>query len=113
MSYLICETCGGCYSLKDGESPQDFLACECGGNLHFVESENDFIVKSSKLTCNNCGHSNNLNRAFCSECGQILKPANSLIADEHKNHQSESKIRIITGAICLAVSIFLIGLFII
>jgi len=113
MSYVICETCGGYYSLKDGESPQDFLACECGGNLHFIESADDFIVKSSKLICNNCGHSNNLSRAFCSECGQILKPANSLIEVEHEKLQSKPKMRIIAGVICLVVSIFLLGLFII
>ena len=113
MSYLICENCGGFYSLKDGESPQDFLACECGGNLNFIESEDDFTVKSAILICNNCGYSNNLSRAFCNGCGQILKPANSLIRAEHEKLQSKPKIQLIAGVICLAVSIFLLGLFII
>lgn len=113
MSYLICENCGGYYSLKDNESPQDFLACECGGHLHFIESEDDLAVKSSVQICNNCGHSNNLDRAFCSECGQILKPANSLIKFEHEKPQPLPKLQVIAGVICLAVSIFLLGLLII
>jgi hypothetical protein len=113
MSYLICENCGGYYSLKDGESPKDFLSCECGGNLNFFESEDDSTFKSSTIICNNCGYSNNLSSAFCSGCGQILKPANSLIGVEQEKLQSKPKIRIIAGVICLAVSIFLLGLFII
>lgn len=31
--YLVCNDCGGYYELKPEESPQDFVACECGGKL--------------------------------------------------------------------------------
>lgn len=31
--YLVCNDCGGYYELKSEESPQDFVACECGGKL--------------------------------------------------------------------------------
>jgi len=31
--YLVCDDCGGYYELKPEESPQDFVACECGGKL--------------------------------------------------------------------------------
>lgn len=113
MSYLICENCGGFYNLKDNESPQDFFACECGGDLHFVEFEENMDVKSSVQICNNCGYSNELNRPFCSECGQILKPANSLIKLEHEKLQPLPKLQVIAGVVCLAVSILLLGLFII
>ena len=34
--YLICEKCNGYYELQEGESPEDFESCECGGNLKFT-----------------------------------------------------------------------------
>ncbi|MEN6554500.1 MAG: nuclease-related domain-containing protein [Methanobacterium sp.] len=37
MSYLVCETCNGYYELQNGESPDDFESCQCGGNLKHVE----------------------------------------------------------------------------
>ena len=37
--YLICENCGGYYALKNGESPEDFDVCQCGGSLRYY---NDF-----------------------------------------------------------------------
>lgn len=39
MDYLICDKCGVCYELQEGESIDDFdPACECGGNLKYKES---------------------------------------------------------------------------
>lgn len=38
MGYLICQNCGGYYKLKEGESPEDFVACECYGPLVYVEN---------------------------------------------------------------------------
>ena len=35
--YLICEKCNGYYELQEGESLEDFEACECGGNLKFIQ----------------------------------------------------------------------------
>lgn len=40
MPYLICNKCGGYYELKEGESPEDFEECECGGSLRQAESLN-------------------------------------------------------------------------
>jgi hypothetical protein len=37
MSYLICRRCGGYYKLKWDESVQDFVSCECGGELVYTE----------------------------------------------------------------------------
>jgi|GEM_PF-2248687 hypothetical protein len=36
--YLVCESCGGYYKLKKGESPDDFSKCQCGGELRYVKS---------------------------------------------------------------------------
>lgn len=34
---IICEKCHGRYTLKDGESLDDFKNCKCGGNLKYFE----------------------------------------------------------------------------
>ncbi|MBP2045716.1 hypothetical protein J2756_000940 [Methanobacterium aggregans] len=31
MRYLKCKECGGIYELQEGESPEDFDVCHCGG----------------------------------------------------------------------------------
>jgi hypothetical protein len=36
--YLKCEKCGGYYELQEGESPEDFEECECGGKLKYYDS---------------------------------------------------------------------------
>lgn len=36
MGYLECEKCGGRYELQEGESPEDFESCECGGKLRHI-----------------------------------------------------------------------------
>ena len=41
MGYLVCQNCGGYYKLKEGESAEDFVACECYGRLVYVESLED------------------------------------------------------------------------
>lgn len=38
--YLVCSKCGGSYKLKEGESPDDFDSCECGGKLKFKKNLN-------------------------------------------------------------------------
>ncbi len=43
MSRLKCEKCGGYYKLKEGESPEDFKSCKCGGNLRYVQNFNSHI----------------------------------------------------------------------
>lgn len=35
--YLVCEKCGGYYELEEGESPEDFDLCNCGGRLKYVK----------------------------------------------------------------------------
>lgn len=36
MGYLYCPSCGGYYQLEEGESPQDFARCQCGGKLVYT-----------------------------------------------------------------------------
>jgi DNA-directed RNA polymerase subunit RPC12/RpoP len=36
--YLVCEKCGGYYELEEGESPEDFESCGCGGHLKYVKN---------------------------------------------------------------------------
>jgi hypothetical protein len=33
--YLVCGKCGGYYELQDGESPEDYEQCQCGGKLKY------------------------------------------------------------------------------
>lgn len=44
--YLYCKNCHGYYSLKDDENPDDFVSCECGGELEFYESFPNFSSDS-------------------------------------------------------------------
>lgn len=37
MPYVTCEKCGGYYELADGESPDDFEKCQCGGKLKYTD----------------------------------------------------------------------------
>jgi hypothetical protein len=39
--YLVCEDCLGYYKLEEGESPDDFESCRCGGNLKFIKNLDD------------------------------------------------------------------------
>ena len=36
--YLYCKNCNGYYRLQEDETPEDFVSCECGGELEFHES---------------------------------------------------------------------------
>ncbi|HOI39522.1 MAG TPA: zinc ribbon domain-containing protein [Methanobacterium sp.] len=45
MGFLICDNCGGYYELQEGERPEDFQSCECGGNLKYVEKSDSSINK--------------------------------------------------------------------
>ena len=38
MSILVCNNCEGYYELQDGESPEDFDICQCGGTLKHYEN---------------------------------------------------------------------------
>ena len=40
--YLVCSECGGHYPLQEGENPEDFYECECGGELVFFWHKEEF-----------------------------------------------------------------------
>jgi len=41
--YLVCSECKGYYELQEGESPEDFTECECGGELIFYWYKEEFM----------------------------------------------------------------------
>ena len=43
MPFLECDDCGGYYELEDGESIDDFEVCQCGGELKYFNSLQDFL----------------------------------------------------------------------
>ena len=81
LGYLICKKCGGYYELQDGESPEDFSECECGGTLEYVNNV-DFKLKSGKesLKCPFCGKEITAGIKFCGKCGKNISK------DESKPH---------------------------
>jgi hypothetical protein len=40
MGYLLCKLCGGYYELRQGEKPEDFLNCQCLGELEYYPELN-------------------------------------------------------------------------
>lgn len=50
MGYLICDTCNDVYKLQDGESPEQFDTCQCGGNLEYYETLQDFVSQFYDLS---------------------------------------------------------------
>lgn len=49
MGYLICKECDGYYQLQEGEHPEDFDRCQCGGKLEYVEKIEDQKI-TDKIT---------------------------------------------------------------
>lgn len=79
MGYLKCDKCDGYYKLQEGESPEDFVSCECGGKLRSVTdslTKNHEIVNNQINFCPNCGNKIKLSSDFCKNCGKQIKQAN-------------------------------------
>ncbi|MBU4535928.1 MAG: DUF5518 domain-containing protein [Euryarchaeota archaeon] len=36
LGYLLCNQCNGYYELREGENPEEFDMCQCGGELEFI-----------------------------------------------------------------------------
>ena len=73
VGYVVCEKCGGYYELEEGESPDNFKGCQCGGKLSYTEQVVQEPEKNDKpkLICSNCMNENE-NGTFCSSCGGRL-----------------------------------------
>jgi len=41
MGYLKCKECSGIYELQEGESPDDFDVCYCGGEIEYHLSRDE------------------------------------------------------------------------
>jgi len=41
MGYLKCKDCGGVYELQEGESPDDYDMCHCGGEIKYHLSRDE------------------------------------------------------------------------
>ena len=83
MSYVICKNCGGYYELQEGESPEDFEVCQCGGSLEYIEKINQKTKEDDKykLICSNCLKENE-NGIFCSKCGgKLINIENSKVVN--------------------------------
>jgi hypothetical protein len=46
MRYLKCKECGGVYELREGESPEDFDVCYCGGEIEYHLSRDELNERS-------------------------------------------------------------------
>ena len=91
MSYLICEKCGGYYKLKEGENPDDFKACECGGTMRYVQNFNaHFDEELDPINefniCPDCGNENKLGEEYCKSCGKMIKDT-----QKEENNSSDDK----------------------
>ncbi|MEN4017112.1 MAG: hypothetical protein PQ975_01380 [Methanobacterium sp.] len=47
--YLVCEDCKGYYKLQEGESPEDFDQCQCGGKLRYYEDISELKVQKKMM----------------------------------------------------------------
>lgn len=50
MGYLICDDCAGYYELQEGEYPEDFDRCQCGGRLEYADERTDLTFKDKILS---------------------------------------------------------------
>ena len=90
MTYLLCHECGGYYKLQEGESPDDFACCQCGGEL-FPASLNEIFFQKTSLKCPGCGEVSD-GKTFCFYCGTILDTHESSRYNEHFHfHVVEAK----------------------
>lgn len=131
MGYLQCEKCGGLYKLNEGESPDDFLQCSCGGSLFYTEnieglkkSENDqgkpednpgntnnpgpsedYTKKTSKKAANDTRSSvTNLNDS--KKSNEIKKSANKMKKQESKQLSNIGIVIMFAGLICMIFAFF-------
>ena len=79
MSYLICDKCGGYYELQEGESPEDFDVCQCGGELLYKKSiqtannSKPSYKRDNDVVCPVCGEPNKGSSVKCPKCGSFIR----------------------------------------
>jgi uncharacterized membrane protein YeaQ/YmgE (transglycosylase-associated protein family) len=112
MSRLVCEKCGGYYKLKEGESPEDFISCQCGGNLNYVQNFNSHIDEEMDPLneiniCPSCGTEAPSSEKYCKSCNTTNSKEENL--KESKTQEGIIRIlAIITGILIVIIPLFLI-----
>jgi predicted nucleic acid-binding Zn ribbon protein len=112
MSRLVCEKCGGYYKLKEGESPEDFKSCQCGGNLKYVQNFNSHIDEEMDPLneiniCPSCGTEAPSSEKYCKSCNTIKSKEENL---KESNTQKDiiRILAVITGILIVLIPLFLI-----
>lgn len=116
MSYLICEKCGGYYKLKEGEKPDEFEACECGGSLRFVQNFNaHFDEELDPINefniCPDCGIENSADEKYCKSCGKMIKDTKNeenSSTDSNKNVLKFTSNKWILRAVAIVVGVLIV-----
>jgi hypothetical protein len=108
MSYLICENCSGYYKLKEGENPEDFESCECGGTLRYVQNLNSHIDEeldpiNEINICPDCGTESPASEKYCKSCGKLMNDD----FKKEENNSSNSKGRNTLNKLKLSNSLLL------
>ncbi len=91
MPYLICDKCKGYYELQEGESLDDFKACQCGGKLEYVEELPETLEKENKtmLICSNCLKESE-EGTFCPNCGgRLIELIDGRVVNHFKHDKSD------------------------
>jgi len=79
--YMVCRDCRGYYKLQEGENPEDFEKCQCGGILKYygngTSSKHSSKAEMSSYTnqeppCRRCGAKSPQGSEFCFRCGTPL-----------------------------------------
>ena len=116
MSYLICEKCGGYYKLKEGEKPEEFEACECGGSLRFVQNFNaHFDEELDPINefniCPDCGTESSAGEKYCKSCGKMIKDTKNektSSSDANKNALEFTSNKWILRAVAIIIGILIV-----
>ncbi|WP_424356231.1 DUF5518 domain-containing protein [Methanobacterium sp. MBAC-LM] len=115
MSYLICKKCGGYYKLKEGEKPEEFEACDCGGSLRYVQNFNaHFDEELDPINefniCPDCGIENFADEKYCKSCGKMIKDTKNEenSADANKNVLKFTSNKWILRAVAIIIGILIV-----
>ncbi len=125
MFYLICEKCGGYYTLKEGEKPEDFEMCECGGSLRYIQNFNSHIDEeldpiNEINICPDCGTESPSGEKHSKSRGKMAKNTKNKKTDSSNAEYASNEfkiphnlilrtISIIVGILIVVIPTFLIG----
>ena len=56
MPYLICDKCNLYYEIKDKFEMEDFHTCECGNELQYFKTIEDYMKRSENITNTKTSH---------------------------------------------------------